>query len=162
MKENLAWQKYKENCIFDLIPERFLKEYYDAKSKISTHVLQTYPKPPEYTFLREFTEFIAHISSRSLQLDRSWLTTKLYDVQAKKLWEKVVAGQTKIDYNLFGSITGRLTVSDDSFPILTLNKRLRGVLRPKNDWFVELDLNAAELRVAMALMNKRRWRQSCS
>ena len=46
-----------------------------------------------------------------------------------------------------------MTATDDSFPILTLNKRLRGVLLPKNDWFVELDLNAAELRVARALLN---------
>lgn len=144
----------KENCIFDLIPERFLKEYYDAKSKISTHVLQAYPKPPEYTFLREFTEFIAGISARSLQLDRSWLTTKLYDVQAKRLWEKVVSGNTSIDYNLFGSVTGRLTVSEESFPILTLNKKLRNVIVPQNDWLVELDLNAAELRVSRALLNK--------
>lgn len=142
-----------ENCVFDLIPERFLKEFYDAKCKITEHVFKTYPQPPEYTFTREFGEFISDISTRSLQLDRSWLSGKLYDIQGKKLWEKINNGQTKINYNQFGSVTGRLTVSDDSFPILTLNKRLRGVIVPKNDWFVELDLNAAELRVARALLN---------
>ena len=142
-----------ENCVFDLIPERFLKEFYDAKCKITEHVFKTYPQPPEYTFTREFGQFISDISTRSLQLDRSWLTGKLYDIQAKKLWEKIGSGQTKIAYNQFGSVTGRLTVSDDSFPILTLNKRLRGVILPKNNWLVELDLNAAELRVARALLN---------
>lgn len=142
-----------ENCVFDLIPERFLKEFYDAKSKITEHVFKTCSQPPEYTFTREFSEFINGISARDLQLDRSWLSGKLYDIQAKKLWEKINSGQTKINYNQFGSITGRLTVSEDSFPILTLNKRLRGVILPKNDWFVELDLNAAELRVARALLN---------
>lgn len=143
-----------ENCIFDLIPERFLKEFYDAKCKITEHVFKTYPQPPEYSFTKEFSQFIDDISTRGLQLDRSWLSGKLYDVQAKKLWEKVNNRQTKINYNQFGSVTGRLTVTDDSFPILTLNKRLRGVILPKNDWLVELDLNAAELRTALALLNK--------
>lgn len=142
-----------ENCIFDLIPQRYLKEYYDAKSKICEHVFKEYPQPPEYAFYREFNQFVHDVSTRQLELNRDWLATKLYDVQAKKLWEKINAGQTAINYNLFGSVTGRLTVTDDSFPILTLNKRLRGVLLPKNDWFVELDLNAAELRVARALLN---------
>ena len=142
-----------ENCVFDLIPERFLKEFYDAKCKITEHVFKNYTQPPEYTFTREFSQFINDISTRSLQLDRSCLSGKLYEIQAKKLWEKIGSGQTKINYNQFGSVTGRLTVTDDSFPILTLNKRLRGVIVPKNDWFVELDLNAAELRVARALLN---------
>lgn len=142
-----------ENCIFDLIPPRFLKEYYDVKSRIAAHVFKTFPKPPEYAFLRDFSQFVDDLASRDLKLNREWLATKLYDVQAKKLWDKISIGQTRVEYNLFGSVTGRLTVSDDSFPILTLNKRLRGVLQPQNDWFVELDLNAAELRVARALLN---------
>lgn len=142
-----------ENCIFDLIPQRYLKEYYDAKSKICEHIFKKYPQPPEYAFYREFNQFVHDISTRELNLNRDWLATKLYDIQAKKLWEKINAGQKALEYNLFGSVTGRLTVSEDSFPILTLNKRLRGVLLPKNDWFVELDLNAAELRVARALLN---------
>lgn len=142
-----------ENCIFDLIPPRFLKEYYDVKSRIAAHVFKTFPKPPEYAFLRDFSQFVDDLASRDLKLNREWLATKLYDVQAKKLWDKMGSGQTRVEYNLFGSVTGRLTVSDDSFPILTLNKRLRGVLQPQNDWFVELDLNAAELRVARALLN---------
>jgi hypothetical protein len=142
-----------ENCIFDLTPERYLKEYYDVKCKITDHVFKTHTQPPEYTFYREFTEFIGHISARSLQLDSAWLSGKLYDIQAKKLWEKIKNGHTSINYNLFGSVTGRLTVDEDSFPILNLNKKLRTVIKPQNDWLVELDLNAAELRVARALLN---------
>lgn len=143
-----------ENCIFDLTPERYLKEYYDVKCKITDHVFKTHTQPPEYTFYREFTEFVGDISSRNLQLDSAWLSGKLYDIQAKKLWEKIKNGQTSINYNLFGSVTGRLTVDEDSFPILNLNKNLRSVIQPQNDWLVELDLNAAELRTALALLNK--------
>lgn len=143
-----------ENCFFDLVPQRFLKEYYDAKTRITQHVFSTYERPSEYEYLRDFTAFISDIRSRHLNLDRGWLSGKLYDTQGKKLWEKVIAGHTQIKYELFGSTTGRLTVKDDSFPILNLNKKLRNVLVPQNDWFVELDLNAAELRVARALLNK--------
>jgi hypothetical protein len=144
----------KENCIFDLIPERYLKEYYDVKCTITDHVFETHEKPSEYEFFKRFNEFVSDISSRQLELDRSWLSEKLWDVQAKRLWDKIAKGQTSIEYNMFGSVTGRLTVSDSSFPILNLNKELRSVIKPTNDWFVEIDLNAAELRTALALLNK--------
>jgi hypothetical protein len=143
-----------ENCFFDLVPPRYLKEYYDAKNKIAQYVFETHQKPPEYDFYKKFSEFTGNIYSRELQLDRSWLSEKIWDIQAKKLWEKIHSGHTRINYNIFGSITGRLTTEDDSFPILNLNKNLRSVIKPTNDWFVELDLNAAELRTAMALLNK--------
>lgn len=143
-----------ENCIFDLVPERYLKEYYDAKNKITEHVFATHQKPQEYDFYKRFSEFIGDISARELQLDRAWLTEKLWDVQGQKLWEKINNGQTKINYNMFGSITGRLTVTENSFPILNLNKNLRSVIKPTNDWLVEFDLNGAELRTAFALLNK--------
>ena len=39
-------------------------------------------------------------------------------------------------------------------PVLTLKKEQRGLLKPQNDAFVELDLNAAEVRTLMALSGK--------
>jgi hypothetical protein len=144
----------KENCIFDLTPERYLKEYYDVKCKICEHVFTTYEKPPEYEFYKRFSELLYDISNRELQLNRGWLAEKLWDVQGKKLWDKINNNQTQLNYNLFGSVTGRLTLTDDSFPFLNLNKNLRSVIQPTNNWLVEIDLNAAELRVAMALLNK--------
>lgn len=141
----------KENCIYDLIPSRFLKEYCELKNRISQHVFETTEKPSQYTFLREFNELIYDISYRDLQIDRDILSTRIHNPQGKRLWEKVNNGRTKIKYNMFSSVTGRLTVEENSFPILNLSSKLRDVINPTNDWFVSLDLNAAEMRIALAL-----------
>lgn len=141
----------KENCFYDLVPERFLKEYCELKNRISEHVFNNTERPQEYVFFKEFSELISDVAGRQLQIDRHRLQELLYLPQAKRLFEKVDAGQKNVKYNMFSSVTGRLTVSDRSFPILTLSSKLREVIKPTNDWFVALDLNAAEMRIALAL-----------
>ncbi len=56
-----------------------------------------------------------------------------------------------IKYDIFGSLTGRLTTANTSIPILTMKKEEREYLKPNNDLFVELDINAAEARTLLAL-----------
>lgn len=141
----------KENCFYDLVPQRFLKEYCELKNRICDHVFKTKQRPAEYTFFREFTELISDVASRELQIDRNRLQELIYLPQTKRLIEKVDSGHKSIKYNMFNSVTGRLTVSDRSFPILTLSSKLREAIKPTNDWFVALDLNAAEMRIALAL-----------
>jgi hypothetical protein len=56
-----------------------------------------------------------------------------------------------VNYNIFGSVTGRLTTKPDSFPIMNIKTELRDIVRPTNDVFIELDFNAAEIRTLISL-----------
>jgi len=141
----------KENCFFDLVPSIFLIKYCDLKNKITEHVLNTYKKPIEYTFLKRFTELLTDIEHRNLKIDLHKMHNKLYKESANNFYKKLNDNKSYINYNMFGSITGRLTVNKDSFPVLTFPKQYRNVLLPTNDWFISLDMNAAELRTALAL-----------
>ena len=71
------------------------------------------------------------------------------------LHNKVKNGASNVEYNLFGSVTGRLTTKNGSFPILNLRRELRRVLLPNNDFFVEFDYNACDLRVMLAMLGEK-------
>lgn len=144
-----------ENCFFDLVPERFLLEYCDVKNKITKHILNNYQKPENYDFLLNLTKAIEEIKTQKLNLDRKALISGAHRFKTRQFMKKMSYFQPYIDYNIFGTKTGRLTTRKGTFPILTLDKQHRGVLKPTNDWFVELDFNAAELRTMLALSGQK-------
>jgi hypothetical protein len=143
-----------EHCFFDLVPHRFLLEYYSVADKITEYVFETYEKPANYDFLVELTKFTDQLSRNRLALDQKALRPHMANLQARNLWNKFDTLSPYIRYNPFGTVTGRLSTSSNSFPILTLPKELRTVVKPKNDWLVEVDYNAAELRTLLALSGK--------
>ena len=135
-------------CFYDLIPEKFLIDFYGLKNEITKHVFANFEKPKNYDFLLELTIFLKAIENRAHNIDFNVLPKDEPGTQ------KISNGRNKVIYNPWRTVTGRLTTEKDSFPILTLNKNLRGCIKPKNDILLELDYNSAELRVLLGLLGQ--------
>jgi len=143
-----------QNCFYDLVPDRFLIEYFSIKSKITQWVHQNYKKPDNYEFLVQLSKFVEQIKRQKLNIDTSSLMVKIANPRVRNMKNKIDEMDPVIKYNPFGTITGRLATVHNSFPILSLDKQFRSVIHPNNDWFVELDFNGAELRTFLALAGK--------
>jgi hypothetical protein len=142
-----------QNCFFDIVPEKFLSQYCFIKNEITQHVLTTYEKPQEYEFLRRFNELLVDIKYRPLNIDLEVLKKNILNEKDLTYYHKMRDVSKTVDYNLFGAITGRLAMKRGSFPIQSFQKQFRYCLKPHNDWFVAFDVNAAELRTSLALLN---------
>ncbi len=140
-----------ENCFFDMVPERFLLDYCEVRSRISQHVFDTYERPENYDFIRALAEALDEIRYQKLNIQMSGVRDIYHKEGTRKFIKKMQKYSPYCKYNIWGTKTGRLTTMPGTFPILTLDKQYRSVLKPNNDWFLELDYNAAELRVAMSL-----------
>ncbi len=140
-----------ENCFYDVVPEYFLYQYLEAKNKITEHVLSTVPRPANYDFMYNLVEMLSDIGSRELSVNVGPIRHLLSSVRGQNFHRTLQTVKHVCDYNPWGTITGRLATNPRSFPILTMNKEFRGCIEPKNDWLVELDFNAAELRTLLAL-----------
>ena len=141
-----------ESCFFDLVPQKFLLEYCYTKDLICQHVFETYEKPDNYDYLLELTKVIEEIKYNKLNLNTKNLS--LYRGKHRKFLKKLKTLQPYCKFNVWGTKTGRLTTISKSFPILTMDKEFRTVIEPKNDYFVELDFNAAELRTLLSLQGR--------
>jgi len=120
-------------CFYDLIPEHLLKKWLNIQRTCFERIRNVKTRQQDYEILHK-----AHVLTRNIAE------------------QKISYGERigKVKYNIFGSQTGRLTTKKGSVPVLTLKKEQRFLLKPQNDAFVELDLNAAEIRMLMALNGK--------
>jgi len=143
-----------EHCFYDFLPQKILIEYLELKNKISDYIFDTYEKPPNYDFLLELTKVVEDIKEKKLNIDPSFLKNRFAEYKVRQFYKKISKTSPHISYNIFGTKTGRLTTHKGSFPILTMDKSYRSVIKPQNDFFVELDFNAAELRTLLALSGK--------
>ena len=142
-----------QHCFFDLVPPNFLLEFCEIKNDITKHVFQNFLRPKNYRFLLSLTKLVEDIKHQKLNLDISSLDGQMGNYRVRQIRKKLESSRY-VSYNVFGTKTGRLTTTSDSFPILTLDKNFRKVLKPNNDWLVELDFNAAEIRTFLALAGK--------
>lgn len=141
----------KNNCFYDLVPKKFLIEYCDIKCQIIEHVIENYEKPQDYQYKVELERLLNKIKTNNLKIDFDWLKEQQYEQKTQDFITKYSNKQNYIFYNQFSSKTGRLTTEEKSFPILNLSKSLRSAILPDNDFFLDIDYNAAEVRVFLAL-----------
>ena len=141
-----------QNCFFDLVPSDFLLEFCEMRNKITEHVFANHSKPENYDHLDRTYKLIHKLSYQKLNINvegcRSLMTSTVDRQDIQKLVKKK---SHYVDYNLFGTVTGRLTTNKDSFPVLTMKSRLRSIIKPTNDWLVSFDYNGAEVRTFLAL-----------
>jgi len=141
-----------ENCFYDLIPYEFTQKYFSIKNEITDFTLSKV-KDENYRFLCRVHEMLQEVSSSDLTLSLENLRHDFHKAKTRSFFKKIKNKQTssRISYNMFKSKTGRLTTNKGTFPILNLDKEHRSIIEPKNDLFVELDYNGAEIRTLLAL-----------
>lgn len=151
---HIAKINLEENCFYDMVPMSFLHDYFSVKVKIIEHVVKTFTKPSNYDYLCEVMKVCDTIAKQKLNIDTSVLNLKIADPMVKRAKIKYENLSPYIKYDIFGTKTGRLSTMPRSFPIHQLDKEYRNVIKPTNDWFLELDFNGAELRTFLALAGK--------
>ena len=147
----LAKINFREHCFFDLVPHDFLTEFLDVKTQITQHVFENYEKPAHYEHLKKTEKLLYKIKYQNLNINNKDCKSLFLSSGLRSSAQKALKCAPYIDYNLFGTVTGRLTTRSDSFPVLTLKKELRKLMKPNNDWFLSLDYNGAEIRTFLAL-----------
>jgi len=143
-----------QHCFYDLVPEHFLLNFYKVKSEITNYVIKNHHKPKNYDFLLKLSGEVEKIKNRPLNVDITRLNKFKHNLATRNFLKKMKKTKKLVNYNIFGTKTGRLTTRPDTFPILTLKKEYRNILKPNNDLYIELDYNAAELRTLLALCDK--------
>ena len=139
-----------EHCFFELVPPHFLLDYGHIKNKICAHIFSNFKKPQNYEFMVNLAKVLTEIKNTELNIDLTSLAARRHEFKVRRFLKKLSNTSPYIIYDMRGTKTGRLT--SKAFPILTMDKGYRTILKPNNKWFLELDYNAAELRVMLGLL----------
>lgn len=143
--------KWRQIGLERLVPNHVLESFYDIRDQVAEYVVSTYDRPDCYEFYENLSYVCSQISEQTLNKNFSNVIQYREDSDYERFLGQV-RYKDRIYYDIFGSKTGRLGMEPGSFPILTLKKKYRDLLEPKNDWFVEFDYESAELRTALALV----------
>ena len=151
----IAKLDFDDHCIFDLIPHDSLVRFCEIKNKITQHVFENYEKPANYDLMVDIAKLSNKIRHQTLNIDTADCKDLYVNSNNRNGIQKVMQLKKYIDYNVYGTVTGRLTTNPQSFPILTMKKEFRKILKPKNDWFISLDYNGAEVRTLLSLTGEK-------
>jgi len=151
---DLAKLDLREHCFFDLVPHDFIASFLEIRNKITQHVFESLPRPANYEHLATTHKLLHKIKHQTLNINVEDCRQLLLKTATRNATQKHLKKNNYIDYNIFGTKTGRLSTNEGSFPILTMKKELRRLVKPVNDWFISLDYNGAEIRTLLALSDK--------
>ena len=141
-----------DNCFFDLVPSDFLLQFCEVRNKITEHVFNNPSRPENYVHLDRTHKLLHKIRYQKLNINVDGCRHLMTSTGDREGIRKLVKKKSHyVDYNLFGTVTGRLTTHKDSTPILTMKSKLRSLVKPTNDWLVSFDYNGAEVRTFLAL-----------
>ena len=149
---SMAKMNLEDVCFYDVVPQKHLQHYFDTKNEITKWVFDNIERPEHYSLLAKVQSAVKELKRHPVNLNSfAVYVSGSDDLKAKHLYEQFGDTTPYVDYDIFGTVTGRLTTKRNSFPILNLKKELKSHVRPNNDVFIELDFNAAEVRTMLAL-----------
>jgi DNA polymerase I-like protein with 3'-5' exonuclease and polymerase domains len=134
------------------MPPHVLIKYGEIKNKICNYVFQTCSKPANYDYVVGVARVLTEIKNTKLNIDMTPLKKRRHEFKVRQFIRKMKRTSPYIIYDMRGTKTGRLAARE--FPILTMDKSYRKIIKPNNKWFLELDYNAAELRVLLSLSER--------
>jgi hypothetical protein len=141
-----------EHCMFELIPEQHLLHYCEIKNQICQWVFENHERPSNHGLIVDLFEMANDISKNPVLIDQNILKkASKHDMKARALLNFLNGKNKPIRYDIWGSKTGRLTTKQGSFPIMNLKKELANCVIPKNNIFIQFDLNGAEIRTLLSL-----------
>jgi hypothetical protein len=152
---DIAKINLREHCFFDLVPHDALVRFCEIKNQITEHVFENYEKPANYEYMASAAKLLHRIKYQDLKVDASECRNLFINGGMRNESQKILNGSKHVHYNLFGTVTGRLSTHPQSFPMLTMKRELRRLVKPHNDWFLSLDYNGAEVRTLLALSEQK-------
>ena len=139
-------------CFYKLIPEKDIEHYYNLLNEITEWVIENNNKPQNYRLMHNVNIMCKEIAQQEIRFNKyKWKQHAKTDQKAMYLVKSHWEGKSYVNYNPWGTVTGRLGLNQGSFPILNLKTSLKDIIEPKWDCFVELDFNGAELRTLLHL-----------
>ena len=142
----------RDNCFFDLVPSDFLMQFCEIRNKITEHVFECHSRPENYVHLDQAYKLLHKIRYQKLNINVDGCRHLMTSTSDRDDIRALVKNKSHyVDYNLFGTVTGRLTTRRDSNPILTMKSKFRELIKPTNDWLMSFDYNGAEIRTFLSL-----------
>ena len=88
-------------CFYDLVPKRFLFDYYNLKNRITEYVFENYEKPSNHKFLLDLTRLANEISARELNIDAKSISSGMVKYKTREFIKNLSKKESYIEYNIF-------------------------------------------------------------